>query len=116
MISPYVHSLVESLTRFCRRKSRSRARRPVRRVLPGVELLEDRTTPSVDIWTGANQSVDTNWSDSLNWSSGVPTSSSVVQFTQTANLNTTSTINQAFTIAGLQIDPTWAALSMPARP
>jgi hypothetical protein len=110
VFSASLRSLIASLSRTYLQASRRRvARRPKHAFRPEIEFLEGRTTPSVDMWTGANHAVDTNWSDGANWSLGrAPTSSDVVQFTNNTSVKSQlSTMDQACTVAGLQIDPLW---------
>jgi hypothetical protein len=96
--------LIASLSRTSLRVGRPAAWRRRRTFRPEIEFLEGRTTPSVDVWTGA---VDTNWSNDQNWSLlHAPYASDVAQFTATNGWNT-ATVNQNVTVAGLQIDVSW---------
>jgi uncharacterized repeat protein (TIGR03803 family) len=71
--------------------------------LPGVAVP--------DMWTGANFTVDTNWSDGANWSTGAPPSpGQTVIFTNNTSVQSfTSTVDAGFTnaIGVLRIDSTW---------
>jgi hypothetical protein len=71
-------------------------------------LLEDRVVPAaVDVWTGANHLVDSNWSDSANWSlQATPGKSDTVQFDNTAT-SFTSIVDSTFTVAVVNITSTW---------
>ena len=66
-----------------RRRSPRSARRSARRFYrPRLESLEGRLVPAVDVWTGANNAIDLNWSDSKNWSlNAVPGASDTAEFT-----------------------------------
>jgi uncharacterized repeat protein (TIGR03803 family) len=72
--------------------------------LPGAVLTTDQ-------WTGANSSVDTNWSDPANWSIGSPPyPGQIAMFTKNATVQGfTAIVDAGFTnpIAGLEIDSTW---------
>jgi hypothetical protein len=92
--------------------SRSQSSKPKRksdRRWHGLEVLEDRLAPAIDVWTGANFAVDQNWSDGGNWSLGVaPTASDVAAFTNNASTRSfTSVVDQDFTVAGLMVDGSW---------
>jgi hypothetical protein len=109
MFSLSLRRLIASLSRTPLQASRrSAVRRPRHAFRPQVELLEGRLAPSVDLWTGANNAVDINWSDGKNWSLGhAPTASDVAQFTGGVSY-ATSVVDGAYTVGGLQIDGTWA--------
>jgi hypothetical protein len=84
---------------------------------PGLEFLESRLAPAVDMWTGANYQVDNNWSDGANWSLGrAPTSAEVAVFTSDSSVKSnTSVVDQNFTVGGLQIDGLWrGTINVPA--
>jgi uncharacterized repeat protein (TIGR03803 family) len=72
--------------------------------VPGVVVPPDQ-------WTGANFTVDTNWSDGANWSLGVPPiPGQAAVFTNNASVKSfTSTVDAGFThaIGGLDIDSSW---------
>jgi hypothetical protein len=70
--------------------------------------LENRLVPTTITWTGANHTVDTNWSDALNWQGGVvPGSGDTANFTKTGTVSFTATIDTAFTVTGVTVDSTW---------
>jgi hypothetical protein len=62
-----------------------------------------------DVWTGANQAVDLNWSDPANWSLGrAPNAGDIVEFTNNPKVvQVNSVVDKPFTIAGLEIDGSW---------
>jgi uncharacterized repeat protein (TIGR03803 family) len=66
---------------------------------------------TADQWTGANNAVDTNWSDGANWSFGTPpTARQVAVFTNNPSVQSfTATVDAGFTnsIGGLLIDGSW---------
>jgi hypothetical protein len=109
MFSASLRRLIASLSRTYLGVCRPTGRRHRHRFRPEIECLEGRTTPSVDMWTGANFQMDPNWSDGANWSLGhAPTSSDVALFTSNNSVKSyTATIDQAYTVGGLQIDGTW---------
>jgi fibronectin-binding autotransporter adhesin len=65
-----------------------------------LEALEDRTLPTVTIWTGL---VDSNWSDNANWSNGKPGPGDTAEFNSDSAQTQSSTANTSFSIAGLKI-------------
>jgi hypothetical protein len=106
--------LIASLSRTYLQVCRPTPRRTRNSFLPQIEIRESRTTPSVDVWTGANQNTDLNGSDPRNWSLGhAPTSTDIAQFTSSGVnplvVNPNSTLDVSATVAGLQIDGTWRA-------
>jgi hypothetical protein len=68
-----------------------------------LEALEDRTLPSVTIWTGANTLADFNWSDPANWSNGVPGPSDMAEFNSDSAATQFSIVDTRFSIKGLLI-------------
>jgi hypothetical protein len=73
------------------------------RRLLGLEHLEDRTLPSITLWTGANTLVDDNWSDPKNWSNGIPGPADTAEFNTDSAETQFSTVDTSFTIQGLLI-------------
>ncbi|MFI5460178.1 MAG: beta strand repeat-containing protein [Isosphaerales bacterium] len=72
-----------------------------------LEVLEERTLLSTDVWTGVNSS---SWSDGGNWSLGTPPATSdVAEFTKSGSGTSllAATVDGSTTIAGLLIDGTW---------
>src|SRR5579871_2531405 len=72
-------------TTWARKAGRSRPR-----IRPGIECLEDRVVPSVDVWVGGSKDSHdvstggdpTAWSNPLNWLGGViPQAGDTVRFT-----------------------------------
>jgi hypothetical protein len=93
----HLNQLWHAISRGGKAGRSARPRRP--RFRPALESLECRLTPTTDVWTGANQAVDLNWSDPANWSLGrTPQPSDIVDFTGGV---TTSIVDAPFTIAGL---------------
>jgi hypothetical protein len=108
MFAVSLRRLIASLSRTYLGVGRPAPRRPRRGFRPEIEFLEGRLTPSTTTWTGADYQNSTAWSDANNWSGGVPTANSVVVFTSNSSVkSSTSTIDQAYTVAGIQIDPLW---------
>jgi hypothetical protein len=70
-----------------------------------LEHLEDRTLPSITLWTGANTLVDDNWSDPGNWSNGIPGPADTAEFNTDSAETQFSTVDTSFTIQGLLITP-----------
>jgi hypothetical protein len=70
-----------------------------------LEALEDRTLPSVTIWTGANTLHDDNWSDPANWSNGKPGPADTAEFNSDSAATQFSTVDTGFTIASLLLTP-----------
>jgi hypothetical protein len=76
-----------------------------------LENLESRLAPAVDIWTGGNNAIDLNWSDSKNWSlNAVPGASDTAEFTS-GNLvkDANSVVDTNFSIGALLIDGSWGS-------
>jgi hypothetical protein len=91
------------------RPARSARRRPPVRQQLRIELLEDRLTPSVDMWTGANYQSDTFWSDAQNWSLGhSPGASDTAWFTNNSSVKaSTVTVDTPASIGALDVDANW---------
>jgi hypothetical protein len=76
-------------------------RTPPKRLLPRLEVLEDRALPSVTVWTGASSLQDTNWSDPGNWSNGVPGPADTAEFNSQSAQTQFATVDTPFTIQGI---------------
>ncbi|HZQ36426.1 MAG TPA: hypothetical protein VFD32_10860, partial [Dehalococcoidia bacterium] len=92
--------------------SRPVYRRPAARRRPRLELLERRDVPATITWTGlaASTTADTSWSNPLNWlQDTVPGASDTALFTKSNQVKAfTAVVDKAFTVAGVQVDATWA--------
>jgi hypothetical protein len=76
----------------------------------GTAIANFSIGPIVDLWTGANQAVDLNWSDGANWSLGhAPTVNNIAKFTNNdpSVKQVNSVDDGVYNIAGLQIDGSW---------
>jgi hypothetical protein len=102
MLSPSFRRLLAFFHRSARRPCQPAAPRGRQRLRLELESLENRLTPSIDVWTGANQPVNTNWSDGANWSLGVASGAGdIASFTNNSSVRSfTATVDQNFTIAG----------------
>jgi hypothetical protein len=104
-------ALLTSIKRFMSKQSHRRNNQTYRSRLR-LESLEERLTPSVDMWVGlarySNNSLNPNWSAPANWSLNAPPGpSDIAFFDHDTNNNSTAIVDASYTIAGLTLDKTW---------
>src|SRR5690349_14653180 len=85
MLFRALRRLVVSTSKTTFRRAQTVA--PVKTFRPGLEMLEGRLAPAVDMWTGT---VDNNWTTPGNWSLGhAPATTDVAQFTNNSSVHST---------------------------